>query len=548
MKKIFCFFLSVLSIATLKAQQSQLQNIAEDNGLPGIQLAYTNKGKTTEYNLGTGKEGLTKQITTNTLFRAGSLGKSVFAYAVLRLCDRGVLSLDTPLMHYIGTYSRFDMKDPRYSMITARMVLSHTSGLAEFPQFETGEPVKLLFAPGSSYAYSGEGYWFLQKVIEKLTGMHFEQVMQEEVFKPLGMHNSTYVQTKEMDISVIGPESPDLAPMLPNAAFSLLSNAHDYNLFLQALLVGKGLKPATHQRMFSKQLRKPQGNTDTAKYVNWGLGVGLVQGKNQNLIWHWGKTDDFISLFVANPATGQSLVFFTRGPALKVADQIISLFLGRQTALTMRPLHFRYDEPDTMARLFSALRAQGFGNVPAVFKGLQSKGYQFSEGDINYYGNVLLRNGKNRQALAIFKQQVAMYPASANARDSFAAAAESLGDTSLAITNYKQSLKLDTANQSAAYHIKSLQHPGFTAAQLGAFTGKFTQRGSPQLYLRFAVKGNVLILTQSWDNHQLEFFRVDDLEFYNTETTFKLRFEKDKAGSISKAFVATPVEWQKVGE
>lgn len=545
MRKFLCFFLSLLSVASLKAQQRELQNIVDDNGLPGIQLAYTAGGKTTAYNLGVGKEGLAEPIAVNTLFRAGSLGKSVFAYAVLRLYDRGVLSLDTPLMRYIGTYNRFDMKDPRYSMITARMVLSHTSGLAEFPEFEMGEPVKLLFTPGSSYAYSGEGYWFLQKVIEKLTAKPFEQLMQEEVFKPLGMQSSTYVQNKTMDTAVIGPENRDLAPMLPNAAFSLLSNAHDYNVFLQALLAGKGLKPATQKLMFSRQVKNPKAGSDTARYVNWGLGVGLAQGKSQSLIWHWGKTDDFISLFVANPATGQSLVFFTRGPALKSADQLISLFLGRQTALTMRSLHFRYDNPDAMPKLFNALRKQGWKNVPATFSGLKSKGYHFAEGDINYYGNVLLQKGNLWQALAIFKQQVALYPASANAYSGLAASAEALGDGQWALTNYKQSLKLDSANEATAYHIKGLQHAAFDPQKTEAFNGKFTQAEKPELYLQFTAKGNRLILTQSWDGHQLEFFRIDDLEFYNAETTFKLRFEKDTAGEISKAFVATRVEWVK---
>jgi CubicO group peptidase (beta-lactamase class C family) len=544
MRKLVCFLVSFLSIASVKAQQRQLQNIADDNGSPGIQLACTSSGKTIAYNIGSGKEGLKTPINSTTLFRAGSLGKSVFAYAVLRLYDRGVLSLDTPLLHYIGTYNRFDMKDPRYSMITARMVLSHTSGLAEFPEFETGEPVKLLFAPGSAYSYSGEGYWFLQKVVEKITAKPFEQLMQEEVFKPLGMQSSTYVQTKNMNIAVLGPQSPDLAPMLPNAAFSLLSNAHDYNLFLQALLAGKGLKPATQKLMFSRQSKTNRVAGDTAAYVNWGLGVGLAQGKNQNLIWHWGKTDDFISLFVANPATGQSLVFFTRGTALKTADQIISLFLGRQTALTMRPLHFRYDNPDAMARLFAALRKQGFGDVQAVFDNLVRKGNTFSEADINYYGRVLLRQGRNQQAFSIFNQQVTRYPASPIAHTNFAAAAEALGDKQLAATYYKKALTLDPENPGIPNHIKALENDAlFSPAQLKQFEGKY-KRADNGMFLQIAAVGNKLIIIQSWDGGKLEFFRVADLSFYNDEPGFTLKFTKNANGRMEKAFVNDrPLEW-----
>ncbi|HLK30102.1 MAG TPA: serine hydrolase [Puia sp.] len=52
-----------------------------------------------------------------------------FSYTVLRLYDKEILSLDTPLLHYIGNYNRFNAADPRYAKITARMVLRHTSGL-----------------------------------------------------------------------------------------------------------------------------------------------------------------------------------------------------------------------------------------------------------------------------------------------------------------------------------------------------------------------------------------------------------------------------------
>lgn len=552
MKRI-AFLLSLLfpciELYAQKNKQQILQQVLADANLPGIQLVYTTNSKTTAYNAGVGKEGLTKKINSNTIFRAGSLGKCVFAYAVLRLYDRGVLSLDAPLLRYISAYKRFDAKDPRYSMITARMVLSHASGLAEFQEFDAGEPVKLLFAPGSSFSYSGEGYWFLQNVVEKLTNKPLEQVMQEEVFKPLQMQSSTYVQNQGMDISVIGPENKDLAAMMPNTAFTLLTNAHDYNLFLQAILRGKGLKPATQKLMFSKQSNAQWFGRPTDKaddYVNWGLGLGLQQNQKGNMLWHWGSTGDFYSFFIANPVTKKSMVFFTRGTsALKITDQLVDIFMGKQTTWAMRWLGLGYDHPETMPRLYNALRQQGFNNVPVVFNNLKSKGYQFSERDINAYGYVLMKKMRYKQAFAIFKQQIIMYPQSANAYDSFAEASENLGDKQLAINSYKRSLELDTANVAAAYHIKGLENPAFTADKLKSFTGKFTNVDKADIFLKLEAKGNRIILTQSWDGNKLEFFRIGDLEFYNTDTRFKLRFEKDGAGNISKAFVATNAAWIK---
>src|SRR4030095_8510889 len=102
----------------------------------------------------------------DTIFEAGSVSKTVFAYAVLKLCERGVLNLDTPLTKY--TSQRFLEGDPRLDLITARHVLSHTSG---FPNFRSEkEPLKIYFTPGEKWSYSGEGYCYLQSVVTHLMG------------------------------------------------------------------------------------------------------------------------------------------------------------------------------------------------------------------------------------------------------------------------------------------------------------------------------------------------------------------------------------------
>src|SRR5205823_3170598 len=87
----------------------------------------------------------------DTLFPAASLSKPVFAYLTLRLVDRGVLDLDKPLYEYLPN-QRIE-QDERYKQITARMILSHTSGLPNWG----GTPLRLLFAPGERWSYSSEG-------------------------------------------------------------------------------------------------------------------------------------------------------------------------------------------------------------------------------------------------------------------------------------------------------------------------------------------------------------------------------------------------------
>ena len=95
------------------------------------------------------------------------MSKPVFAYLVMKLREKGVLDLDTPLSTYAAP--PVELKgDPRATLITARRVLSHTTGLPNWRSKE--EPFRIDFTPGDRYRYSGEGYSYLQSVVTHLTG------------------------------------------------------------------------------------------------------------------------------------------------------------------------------------------------------------------------------------------------------------------------------------------------------------------------------------------------------------------------------------------
>ena len=123
-------------------------------------------------------------VTHDTVFEAASLTKPVVAYAALRLVDAGKLDLDVPLNKYLGNnYNVGD--DKRLDLITARRVLSHTSG---FPNWRNRDSkiLPINFTPGEKFSYSGEGFVYLAKVIEKITGREFGAYIKETVLMPLG--------------------------------------------------------------------------------------------------------------------------------------------------------------------------------------------------------------------------------------------------------------------------------------------------------------------------------------------------------------------------
>ena len=109
------------------------------------------------------------------IYEAASLSKPVLALGVLTLVQEGKLDLDRPLSTYLShAYEHQDnpfrpgatdaVSDPRFSKITARMVLSHTSGL---PNWSHNGPLTLQSDPGTKWSYSGEGYVYLQAVVNR---------------------------------------------------------------------------------------------------------------------------------------------------------------------------------------------------------------------------------------------------------------------------------------------------------------------------------------------------------------------------------------------
>jgi CubicO group peptidase (beta-lactamase class C family) len=145
--------------------------------------------------LGVRAAGSPEPVTASTLFQAASLTKQATAYAAFALRARGKLDFDTPLVAYVD-----DLPNPAARAVTARHVLSHSSGFPNWRFAESGKPLPDLvpaFTPGSRYQYSGEGYFYLQRVLEQITGSGFGQILHDLVFQPLGMTSSTVVWDPE---------------------------------------------------------------------------------------------------------------------------------------------------------------------------------------------------------------------------------------------------------------------------------------------------------------------------------------------------------------
>jgi CubicO group peptidase (beta-lactamase class C family) len=127
--------------------ERDIPHLMSDGEIPGLSIAVVRNGKLA-WSRGFGVKNSETQepVGDNTVFEAASLSKPVFAYAVLKLVEEGKLDLDTPLNAYLpGRYDVGD--DPRLDQITARRVLSHTTG---FPNWRPrgDKTLKIYFTPG----------------------------------------------------------------------------------------------------------------------------------------------------------------------------------------------------------------------------------------------------------------------------------------------------------------------------------------------------------------------------------------------------------------
>jgi CubicO group peptidase (beta-lactamase class C family) len=322
-----------------------------------------------------------------------------------------------------------------------------------------------MFPPDSCFSYSGEGFVFLQRVVEKITGKTLNQVAKEEVFGPLNMTSSSYEWTNKFDtVSAFGNSADQIKRHSnQNAAYSLLTNANDYTIFLQALVEGTGLKAKTQQLMLEKATPGNWFNHKPGEATNhiwWGLGVGIQDNEKGKAIWHWGDNGDFKAFYTVFPARHESLVYFTHNSrGLFIAPEIIDLFLGKQTTWAIKWIGEGYDAPYAIKDFRAALMKQGFDHAAEIMKSLKEKDFNFnlSEHDLNEFGFVLLKQDKNNEALEIFKLNISLNPKSGDLYDSMAEAYKKIGDKKLAIENFKRCMELNPKNDYAAEQLKKLQ-------------------------------------------------------------------------------------------
>ncbi|WP_010655123.1 serine hydrolase domain-containing protein [Fluoribacter dumoffii] len=336
-----------------------LHDLMEKAYIPGISIATISDG-TLSWNGAFGISDMDSGdcVDESTVFEACSLSKPLFAYLVLKLIEKDQLPPDflTQSLPEIE-YGRFKSEDrEKVVSLTPQMILSHQTGL---PNWEPGNnQLEFQFKPGDQYHYSGEGYHYLQKVIEAKTGKSLEKLAKEYVFTPLGMKNSHFERARFEPGTKFASRHNELMQPQPyrnelTAAGSLQTTAYDYAQFVMALLKEQTLRKTAMKELVSTEkdeiARKKEISQEIVQSVFWGLGWGLEKAEEGTLAFHWGDVPGAKAFVAINPENGSAICYFANSQnGLSLVKELVTPHVGLTKGLDYlcgKYDYTQYDKP-----------------------------------------------------------------------------------------------------------------------------------------------------------------------------------------------------------
>lgn len=309
------------------AMDTVLPLLMSRHRIPGAAVLQIENGKVvSEMYCGLRNADGSDRVDAGTVFEAASMTKPLCAHAALKLVEQRLLDLDKPLVDYLG--KPYIEGEPLHHKITARMVLTHTSG---FPNWRPkGGVLKVRHEPGTAYHYSGEGILMLQRAIEAITREDYEAHMQRTLLKPLGMTSSSHVwQADRADLAAAGhdadgkPKAPRRLYDAANAAYSLYCTPRDYARFVLEMMnpdrTGAHSLSAASLRLMLTPASPPTGRQPLARQglagtgeLRFGLGWAIEPTPSGPRFRHSGSNGTgFRSYVEFDPAAGHGLLIMT---------------------------------------------------------------------------------------------------------------------------------------------------------------------------------------------------------------------------------------------
>lgn len=307
--------------------ENEIEKWLLENKIPTLGIGVINNGKLQQIKVfGEISKGIKAPY--NTIFNVASLAKPVTALVVLKLVSQAKWNLDEPLYKYWRDPDI--VNDSRCKLITTRHVLSHQTGFPNWRWMNENKKLSFMFTPGTNYNYSGEGFEYLRKALEKKFNKTLQQLAYELIFQPIKMHDSKYVWDKSVDTTrfAIGYDKNEKTYEIvknntPNAADDLLTTIEDYSNFLISVMNADGLSKKVFEEMITKQVA-------TSKGKHFGLGFEIYDlGNSEYALSHGGSDNGVQTIMFLFPKTKNGLVIFTNSDNGVLAyEKLMKHYLG----------------------------------------------------------------------------------------------------------------------------------------------------------------------------------------------------------------------------
>lgn len=462
MKKLIIVLTLLSQIGFGQSKEKQLDQFLhrqmKDLKIPGMQVAVVQKGKIVlnkSYGIANLQDNI--PVDNQSIFAINSCTKAFTGVAIMQLVEEGKLNLTAPISQYI------DSLPSQWQRVKIQQLLTHISGLPDIlriqdPVGATNEAkvwekitaMPMDFPTGNQFSYNQTNYVLLGKVISKLRGKPFADVFKEKQFDVVGMPHTVFGDSRDI-IPHFAPtyffkKSIDGYPLaeakLTNnySEFSpsrrtgsgLNSTAEEMAKWVIALLEGKLLK----SREALKTMWSPI-TFNNGKPTNWALGWGVNKFRPKH--WAVGMSGGGRSAFLVYPDDDLAVIILTNLGGSSPENWI------EEVAGYYNP-EIPASDPITLLRV--ELNKRGYDKATQVIAEARKKDPAFmpDENELNEWAYRVMSTDKVKEALELFKLNVALYPDSWNVYDSLGEALLKLGNKAEAIKMYQKSVELNPNN------------------------------------------------------------------------------------------------------
>jgi len=401
-------------------------------------------------------------LTTQSVFHMASVSKPFVATCIVQLMEQGKIDLDEKLTHYLPY---FTMADERYKDITIRHMLAHTSGIPNVKDYEWDKPqyddeaaeryarwhatLELDFTPGEKQNYSNAAFDILVDVIAKVSGMSFEDYVEQNIFRPVGMVNSTFYHPEvPTDIATKGHVLGDSLDIVVSEVYpynrrhagssTLNSNVDDMMLWAEVnlnkgIINGKRIySEASYDLLTSSQWKF----SDTS---HGGLSWFVSKFNGDTKIAHSGSDTGFRSYFAFIPEKQSAIVVMSNvNPfwSTDVSNVILKNTIYNDSITWKTPISHK---------LRKHILTDGIEKVKEIYQQEaknEASEYLVENGLLDDLGYELMNRGHLSHALEVFMFNTELEPNHAGWVDSVADVYRAMDSTKIAIQWYQKALKM----------------------------------------------------------------------------------------------------------